>query len=257
MSVTFTQQPSPASLVVPAGGTITYTVQATGTPNTITYAWYSGTPTITPPLGAPVYSNSSTLSIPNATSANALSYYAVATNGVTSAASNAGVVTVTTVMTVSTQPTSQSAKVGKPVTFTAAVTGGQTPYTYTWYINGAPASPQPNSGTFTITSPTKAQNASQVYVKVTDSSTIPQTVTSSTATLTVKSSIAWWVYALIAAAVVLVIIIIIVIIIIVLHKKKSTVTSSTTTTSNTSIQQPPPPLLMGQPVYGGFTPGVF
>jgi PKD repeat protein len=73
-----------------------------------------------------------------------------------------------------------STTVGQAVTFSSSVSGGKTPITYTWYLNGAAVSGATSSTwTFTPTS----EGSYQVYVVVTDADGF--TATSSTASLTV------------------------------------------------------------------------
>jgi parallel beta-helix repeat protein len=62
-------------------------------------------------------------------------------------------------------PLSASINVGQSVTFTSTVSGGYTPYTYQWYLNGAPVSGA-TSSSWTL-APTTA-GIYYVYLKVTD-----------------------------------------------------------------------------------------
>jgi hypothetical protein len=56
-------------------------------------------------------------------------------------------------LSVSINPLSASLNVGQPVTFTSNVSGGTIPYSYQWYLNGAPVSGATNAiWTFTPTS---------------------------------------------------------------------------------------------------------
>jgi hypothetical protein len=66
---------------------------------------------------------------------------------------------------VSISPLSSSILIGQPVTFTSTVSGGYTPYTYQWYLNGAPVSgANQSSWAFTPT----ASGVCYVHLKVTD-----------------------------------------------------------------------------------------
>jgi PKD repeat protein len=68
-------------------------------------------------------------------------------------------------LTVSISPLSASILTGQSLTFTSTVTGGYTPYTYQWYLNGNPVSgANSNSWTFTPT----AAGTYYVQLKVTD-----------------------------------------------------------------------------------------
>jgi hypothetical protein len=62
-------------------------------------------------------------------------------------------------------PLSASILVGQSVTFTSTVSGGYTPYTYQWYLNGAAVSGA-TSNTWTFTPTTSG--IYYVYLKVTD-----------------------------------------------------------------------------------------
>jgi len=68
-------------------------------------------------------------------------------------------------LTASISPLSSSILVGQSVTFASTVSGGYTPYSYQWYLNGAPVSgATSNTWTFTSTS----GGIYYVYLKVTD-----------------------------------------------------------------------------------------
>ena len=68
-------------------------------------------------------------------------------------------------LSVSINPLSASILVGQSVTFTSTVSGGFTPYSYQWYLNGAPVSgATSNTWTFTPT----AGGIYYIYLKVTD-----------------------------------------------------------------------------------------
>jgi len=69
-------------------------------------------------------------------------------------------------LSASISPLSASILVGQSVTFTSTVSGGYTPYSYQWYLNGAPvAGATSNTWTFTPT----ASGIYYVHLKVTDS----------------------------------------------------------------------------------------
>jgi hypothetical protein len=68
-------------------------------------------------------------------------------------------------LSVSIGPLSASILVGQPVTFTSTVSGGYTPYSYQWYLNGAPVSGA-TSNTWTFTPTTSG--IYYIYLKVTD-----------------------------------------------------------------------------------------
>jgi len=83
---------------------------------------------------------------------------------------------------VSIDPMSASILVGEHVTFTSTVSGGTPPYSYQWYLNGAPVSGA-TSDTWTFT-PT-ASGTYYVYLEVTDDA--GNTAQSDTAQVTVSS----------------------------------------------------------------------
>jgi len=85
-------------------------------------------------------------------------------------------------LSVSMSPISASVLVGKSVTFTSTVSGGYTPYTYQWYLNGAPVSGAKTSS-WTFTPPTSG--IYYVYLKVTDD--MGNTTQSETARITVTA----------------------------------------------------------------------
>jgi len=85
-------------------------------------------------------------------------------------------------LTASISPTSASILIGQSVTFTSIVSDGYTPYTYQWYLNGAPVSGA-TSNTWTFTPSTSG--IYYVYLKVTDA--IGNTTQSETARITVAA----------------------------------------------------------------------
>jgi len=85
-------------------------------------------------------------------------------------------------LTVTISPTSASILVGQSVTFTSTVSGGYTPYTYQWYLNGNPVSGA-TADTWTFT-PTES-GIFYVYLKVTDDK--GNTAQSETARITVSA----------------------------------------------------------------------
>lgn len=85
-------------------------------------------------------------------------------------------------LSVSISPLSASILVGQSVTFTSTVSGGYTPYSYQWYLNGAPVSGA-TSDTWTFTPTTSG--IYYVYLKVTDAK--GNTAQSDTARITVAT----------------------------------------------------------------------
>ena len=85
-------------------------------------------------------------------------------------------------LTVSISPTSASILVGQSVTFTSTVSGGYTPYSYQWYLNGAPVSGVTSaSWTFTLTT----SGIYYVHLKIADAKS--NTAQSETARITVST----------------------------------------------------------------------
>ena len=85
-------------------------------------------------------------------------------------------------LSASVSPLSASILVGQSVTFTSTVSGGYTPYSYQWYLNGAPVSgATSNTCTFTPTT----SGIYYIYLKATDAKA--NTAQSDTARITVAT----------------------------------------------------------------------
>jgi len=74
--------------------------------------------------------------------------------------------------------------VGQGQAFTASASGGTSPYTYKWYLGGGAVGTDSASYTFDALS----VGSFSLYVNVTDSASVPVTVESNTASITVKSA---------------------------------------------------------------------
>jgi len=83
-------------------------------------------------------------------------------------------------LSVSISPSTAKIKIGESVTFTSSVSGGLSPYSYQWHLNGAAVSGAA-SPTWTFTP--AATGTYTVYLNVTDS--VPKTVKSNEASVTV------------------------------------------------------------------------
>jgi hypothetical protein len=122
-----TQQP--ASQGVNPGGSVTFTVAATGTAP-LTYQWkFNGSP-----IGGATLAS---LTLNNVSAAQAGAYTVEVGDASGTVASAAAVLTLNTPVTITQQPTSQMVAQGGSVTFTVAATG-TAPLTYQWKSNGSP-----------------------------------------------------------------------------------------------------------------------
>jgi hypothetical protein len=72
--------------------------------------------------------------------------------------------------------------------FTSSITGGKSPYSYQWYLKGV-AVPGAIASNFNYTSSASDVGSIAIYVKVTDSSSVPLTAQSNTASVTVNSAL--------------------------------------------------------------------
>ncbi len=171
----FTTQPS--SQTVTAGGSVTFTAAASGTPSP-TYQWRKNGTAIS---GA----TSASYTISAASSSDAATYTVVASNSAGSITSSGATLTVTAVTfapSFTTQPVSQTIAAGSSVTFTAAASGSPTP-TYKWRKNGKNISGA-NSASYTISAVATADAGSYTVT----ASNSAGSVTSNTATLTVATA---------------------------------------------------------------------
>ena len=166
----FTTQPQ--SLTVLVGANVTFTAAASGTPAP-TYQWRKSGIDL-------AGQTSATLTLTNVQPTDADTYYVVATNAVTSTASNYATLTVNTAPAIATQPQSQTVVVGASVTFTADVTGSPTP-TFQWRKGGIDITGA-TSATLTLTNAQFTDAASYIIV----ATNTLGTATSSAAVLTVN-----------------------------------------------------------------------
>ncbi len=89
--------------------------------------------------------------------------------------------------TVIVSPSSATVDVGQSVTFSASVSGGTSPYTYQWYLNGAPVGTDSASYSYTATTTDLTAGSFTVSVTVTDSAS--NVVSSNTETVKVNSAL--------------------------------------------------------------------
>ena len=90
-------------------------------------------------------------------------------------------------LTVIVSPSSGTVDVGQSVTFSASVSGGTSPYTYQWYLNGVPVGTDSASYSYTATIADLTAGSFTVSVTVPDSAS--NVVSSSTGTVIVNSAL--------------------------------------------------------------------
>jgi hypothetical protein len=165
----------PVNVVTNAGGTASFTVQATGTAP-LGYRWFFNTNTL-------VGGNSNRLVLDAVATNNAGTYRVIVTNMAGAATSSIAVLTVlddTPVPpSILTQPQSQSVLIGGAATFYAGA-GGTMPMWYQWRFNAADIPGATNASHFIA--PAQVSDAGGYSVAVTN---VAGSVTSAVATLTV------------------------------------------------------------------------
>ncbi len=174
----------PASKTVNVGGSVTFTVAASGGTAPYKYQWYKNNAVVS---GA----TSASYTFTAAAADNGATYYVQVSDSATTPASlksSTATLTVNTSSTlaISTNPQSQTVQAGASASFTVAATGGTAPYKYQWYKNNAAVSGA-TSATYSFTAQA-ADNGATLYAKVTDSAATPTSVTSTSATLTVPGT---------------------------------------------------------------------
>ena len=148
----------PVSATIHVGDVINFNSAVSGGTPPYSYQWYLSS---NPVSGA----TSASWTFTPTTTGNYTIHLNVTDNLGNTAKSNDAVVTVAAQLTVSISPMSASVLVGQSVAFTSTVSGGYTPYTYQWYLNGNPVSGATSaSWTFTPT----ASGIYYVHLKVTD-----------------------------------------------------------------------------------------
>ena len=164
----------PQSQSVNPGGSVTFTIAASGTPAP-TLQWQKGGVALSGQTGT-------SLTLSNVTAGDAGSYTAVATNTAGTATSNIATLTVNVAPSFTTQPQSQTVGAGSNVTFTVAVSGTPTP-TLQWQKGGTAIAGQ--TGTSLTLNGVTASDAANYTAVATNTA---GTVTSATATLTVNTA---------------------------------------------------------------------
>jgi hypothetical protein len=163
----------PAAQTMGAGGNVTFSVAATGTPAP-TYQWSKGGSAIS---GA----TSASYTISSITTNDAGSYTVTVANSVATVTSSAATLTVNTGPAIATHPASQTVAINGNVSFNVVASGNPAP-TYQWRKAGTNISGATNA-TYTITGVTQASAGS--YDVVVSNSV--GNVTSDAATLTVNT----------------------------------------------------------------------
>jgi len=166
---------SPTTANIKIGESVTFTSSVSGGVPDYYYQWYLDESAV-PDAKSPTWTFA-----PETTGSYTI--YLIVTDSLSNTAkSNEASVTVAPQLTVSISPMSASILVGQSVEFTSTVSGGYSPYSYRWYLNGNPVSGATSSSwTFSPTS----TGIYYVYLKVTDAnSNIAQ---SDTARITVTS----------------------------------------------------------------------
>jgi hypothetical protein len=165
----------PTSATITLGQSVTFSSVTSGGTPPYTLKWYLNGTEVSG------VTSSSWIFTPTATGHHVI-YLNVTDSVSQTAKSNEASVMVAPPLTVSISPTSASILVGQSVTFTSTVSGGYTPYSYQWYLNGAPVSGA-TAASWTFT-PTTA-GIYYVHLKVTDAK--GNTAQSDTARITVAT----------------------------------------------------------------------
>ncbi len=159
----------PPSVVMDVGQSQLFTSSVSGGTPPYTYQWYLD--------GAPVGTDPTWTFTP--TSPGSYEVYVIVADSSDPAESNHVIVIVNPPLEVSISPLSVVMDVGQSQPFTSSVSGGTSPYTYQWYLDGTPVGTDP-TWAFTPTS----SGSYEVYLNVTDSVNV--TVKSDVASVTVN-----------------------------------------------------------------------
>jgi PKD repeat protein len=167
---------APTSLTIDIGQSKQFTSTVSGGTLPYTYQWYLD--------GNPVSGATNPTWTFTPSSSGSYNVYVNVTDNVgVQAKSNTATVTVNPALSVTISPTLVTMDVGQSQLFTSTVSGGTSPFSYQWYLNGSPVSGATSPGwTFTPTSP----GSYSVYVVVTDSADVDPSAQSPPAQVTVN-----------------------------------------------------------------------
>ncbi len=168
----------PSSVIMDLGQSQTFNSTVSGGTGSYSYQWYLN--------GAP-QSNATTAAYtftPPLTGSNIQIYVIITDNIGTETPSNTATVTVNGPLSASVLPLSVIMDVGQTELFPAAVSGGTSPYTYQWYLDGSPVGTNSSGYSYNATA-----GSHEVYVNVTDSASVSVTVESDTAAVAVNSAV--------------------------------------------------------------------
>jgi hypothetical protein len=165
---------SPSTVTLDVGQSQTFTSTVSGGTSPFSYQWYLN--------GVANGTGSSWTFKPS--SAGSYSVYVDMTDNVgVKAKSNIATITVNAALSVTISPTSVTLDVGQSQTFTSTVSGGASPYSYQWYLDGSAVSGATSSS---WTFPPSSSGSYSVYVNVTDG--VGFRAKSNVASITVKTA---------------------------------------------------------------------
>ena len=177
--ISIAAQPFPAIFTV--GQTATLNVVAAGGMAPLHYQWKQG--------GTSVGTDNATLTIPSVQLTHAGSYTVTITDSAStpqSVVGNAVALTVIQLLSITTQPSPASFTVGQMATLSVVATGGSAPLHYQW--KQGITNVGTDNATLSIPS-VQLSHAGSYTVTITDSASVPQSITSTAVTLTVNASI--------------------------------------------------------------------
>jgi parallel beta-helix repeat protein len=170
---------SPSLVTVDVGQSRTFMPIVSGGSLPYSYQWYLNGSAI-----GGATSNSYTFT---PSSSGHYNFYVNVTDGANAKAqSNTATATVNSALSISVSPSSVAMDVGQSQTFTPSVSGGTSPFSYRWYLDGKAVSGA--TGTSYTYSPASS-GSHTVSVRVTDSASTPVTAQSSSASVSVNGAL--------------------------------------------------------------------